>query len=263
MKCYIYFSTILLLILLSNLAVKNLLSMDDELSFVIAARQGDIDTFRNLIRRGVNINAQIYRFPQSGNALTQAAITGQKEILEILLEQENIKINAEDLLHAYFRAALNTNYNVIVFFFKHPKTQLDKKYLNLILSNYLFHSFNISNFALNLFRKKITEETLNQMLINSIQVNNKSLASILILKYDVNVNYKLNNGNTVLMRACQLNQLGIVILLLEHKNLNLLERNLYGKTAIDISNELGHSDITNVLILELLFKAIYLNKNTD
>tara|TARA_B100000795_G_C22751296_1_gene419536 strand:- start:73 stop:342 length:270 start_codon:yes stop_codon:yes gene_type:complete len=65
-------------------------------------------------------------------------------------------------------------------------------------------------------------------------------------KDSININYQDLNGMDLLMVACSYGHINIVTYLLDHKP-NLLNRNIKGKTALNIATQNGFEAIVRLL----------------
>ncbi len=204
--------------------------------------------FRNAIlnRNSKEVKSLLKKLPVDVNAplggptaLKWAALTGDNEIVEMLLEHPDIDVNLQDALGCTalmwaiiplvtFSQKMETNeiteninrrMRIIELLLKHPDIDVNLKPSNG--SNALFLA---------------------------VTGNCKEAVNLLLQNKKININTQDNKGRTALMLAARDGKAEIVDLLLEHKKINVNIQENVGCTALTFAAMRGHEKIVKMLL---------------
>ncbi|GHM58763.1 MAG: hypothetical protein sL5_03610 [Candidatus Mesenet longicola] len=201
---------------------------------VSAASLGHKEAVELLLNRGVDAG-------HIGKALRNAAYGGYKDIVERLLKEE---VSASNKGKALCNAAISNNKEILGLF----KGNIDSdtkeevlyrssmEVLELLFKEGVINEEDIKNYGAKLLF----------LAVYDYNIENNGYKAVWLLKRKVDVNFKDNDGETVLHCAARTGRQKIVELLLE-KGADVNARDNDGKTALDLAKDKGYTEIVELL----------------
>jgi ankyrin repeat protein len=245
-----------LLFLLKYFFKQNRADLKTENEFlIIACKEKHMDIVAYLIENGIDLNQQNeyglgfcprlwaimrgrksnidYEFNEGSTPLMMASIQGDKEIVQVLLQNENINVNKHhyDGKTALMRASEYGQKEVV-------ELLLDKKDIDV---------------------NKQDEYGRTALMIAS-EKENIEIVELLLQHKNINVNKQDKHGVSALMIASENQNEKIVLLLLQHKDIQINEKIFFGKTILIMESENGHKEAVQLL---LKHKDIDVNEQDD
>ncbi len=182
------------------------------------ARAGNLDRVRDLLRRGVDVNAQ----NEYGDAaLVWASSNGHVEVVRALLKVEVVDVNIKDidggtaLMYASWKGHLEVARDLL------------------------------SHVGVDVNIKDINGET---ALIMASEKCYLKVIHALLNHVGVDVNIKDNGGNTALIVASEMGHLELIHALLNHTGVDVNIKDEYGKTALIVASKKGHLEVVRALL---------------
>ncbi len=191
---------------------------DKERALFKAAGDGNLEKVVELLKEGVDANYLGY---DNNTPLTEAAGLNHEKIVDILLQVENINVNAEDIdgRTALHWAVMKENPEMIISLLKNPRVDINAKN-------------NKGDSAIN----------------SAVEDNNEEIVDIFLQDDRLEINYLNKNGITPLISAIFENNENIVFKILSFKGINVNIINEKGLSALSYAVDADNKNILKIIL---------------
>ncbi len=232
---------------MASLATDKSDTTEKENKFISGCQNGDLELAKKLLAEGVNVNA---KDKYGYTALMWAARDGRKETLELLLEQENIDINAKNNdengngMTALMWAACGYWKETLELLLKQENIDINAKNdggnTALMIALYNEEDDNVELL--------LKQESIDITLHFAARWGDEEIVELLLKQENIDINEKDDGGGTALITAAYLGFKDIVELLLKQDNIDVNARNDASMTALLWAAHKGNNEIVELLL---------------
>jgi ankyrin repeat protein len=232
----------------------------------MASREGHKDIVAFLIEKGVDVN-QKNQLQETGNggknALLEASEYGHIEIVRMLLQYENINVNALDQFGntPLMLASMKDRREVVRVLLQHENINVNQKDAKVGLCAIECASMSNNIEIVKMLLKNENIDVNQQDNIGSTALmwtsfhGYKECVQMLLQHRGIKVNQKDKFGSTALMWACK-SKYGnkeCVKMLLQHKDINVNQRDKSGRSTFRLAYNRGDEEIVQMLLEHIGF----------
>jgi len=193
-----------------------------------AVEQGDISKVIQLLREGVDVNSQAGLNGET--ALIEAAVSGNVDILSILVSCPSLNVNLQDLSGhtALLAASCNGHAPFVSALLQHPDIDPD-----------------------------LGDDREVTPLLAALMAGHGHVVNVLLnVDTRVDINHADREGHTPIMLAASQGMSDIVRKLLTHSHINLMNVSKQGKSASQMAKERGHFKVAEMIESEMSLRNL-------